>query len=93
MAGVAVTVADAEDPAVMLTVDGLTPSVKLGEPVTTPEVTVSPVEPVMEPDAAVMVVVPAATAVAKPLLLIVAALVVLDFHVTELVMFSVVPLL
>lgn len=56
-------------------------------------VTVRPVEPFTAPRAAVMVVVPAATALASPLLLIVAVLVVLELHVAELVMFWVVPLL
>ena len=44
-------------------------------------VTVSVVDPLMEPDAAVMVVVPAATPVASPPLLMVATVVTLEVHV------------
>lgn len=47
----------------------------------------------MVPEVAVMVVEPAAKALARPPLLIVATLELLELHFTELVMFWVVPLL
>jgi len=56
-------------------------------------VTVRDVEPLIDPDVAVMIVAPAATLVARPELLIVAALVAEELHTTELVMFWVLPLL
>ena len=49
------------------------------------EVTVRPVEPLMEPDVALMVVLPVAIAVASPPPLMVATEVALDGQVTELV--------
>jgi hypothetical protein len=55
--------------------------------------TVSVVEPETEPRVAMIVVVPVATVLARPPALMVAALVLLELQVTELVMFCVVPLL
>jgi len=48
------------------------------------------VEPETAPEVAVMVILPKATLVAKPPALIVAAAVLLELHVTEFVMFTVV---
>ncbi len=56
-------------------------------------VTVSEVEPLIEPDVAVIVVLPCATLVANPAALIVATLVVPELHVTVAVKFCVVLLL
>jgi hypothetical protein len=51
--------------------------------------TVSPVDPMIDPDVARIVVLPAATPVASPALLIVAAAVFVELHVTVLVRFCV----
>ena len=56
-------------------------------------VTVSVVEPLIEPEVAVIVVLPCATLVARPAALMVATLVDEEFQVTESVRFSVEPLL
>jgi hypothetical protein len=53
--------------------------------------TVKLVDPVIEPDVAVIVALPVATPVASPVLLIVATVVVVELHVTELVKFWVLP--
>src|ERR1700691_2026410 len=50
-------------------------------------VTVRVVDPLTEPDAAVIVVLPVATPLANPALLMVATLVLVELHVTELVIF------
>lgn len=55
------------------------------------ELTVSVVEPVIEPEVALIVVVPAATLVASPVELMVATLVVEEAQVAELVRFCVEP--
>ena len=55
------------------------------------DVTVSPVEPLVEPKAAWIVVLPAATPVAKPVLVIVATDVLVELQLTELVRFRVPP--
>ena len=52
-------------------------------------VTVSPVEPLIDPEVALIVVLPAATPVARPALVIVATAVFVELHVTELVRFCV----
>lgn len=74
----------AEPPGDKLAEDGFALSVKSAE--LTPAVTVSPVDPEIEPDLAVICVVPAATPVAVPPLTMVAAPVLLEFHVTEALM-------
>lgn len=53
--------------------------------------TVQVVLPLMVPEVAVIVVLPGDTAVARPVLLMVATAVLLEFHVTEFVMLLVVP--
>jgi hypothetical protein len=50
-------------------------------------ITVRPVEPLIDPEAAWIVVLPVATPVARPTLVIVAAEVFDELHVTELVRF------
>jgi hypothetical protein len=52
-----------------------------------PEVTVRVVDPLMLPEVALIVLVPAATAVANPLALTVATVVVSELHVAVLVKF------
>jgi hypothetical protein len=54
-------------------------------------VTVSVVEPLIEPEAAWMVVLPVATAVARPPLVIVATAVLVEVQLTELVRFCWLP--
>ena len=51
------------------------------------KVTVKPVEPLIEPEVARMVVLPTATPVATPAMVMVAAAVLLELHVTEAVRF------
>src|SRR5208283_3672424 len=66
-------------------IDGLTGVTAIDT--STGAVTVSPVEPLMEPEVAWMVVLPAATAVARPALLMVATEVTLEVQVADEVRF------
>ena len=54
-------------------------------------VTANPVDPLIEPEAAWIVVLPVATPVARAPLVIVATVVFVELHVTELVRFCVLP--
>jgi hypothetical protein len=64
----------------------------VGDKLTVVAPVVSRVDPLIVPEVAVIVVVPAATAVANPAELMVAALVIEEVQVTELVRLAVVPL-
>lgn len=68
-------------------------AIEIDRSVAVAAVIVRPIEPDMEPEVAEMVAVAAATPLASPALLMVAPLALLEVHVTELVMFCVVPLL